>query len=53
MRDSLDPVRLTLDRDRLTVVTYAQLGLFGYWIYGFGPVVPLLLKRACPDSVRW
>jgi fucose permease len=35
-------VRLQLQRDRLTLVTYAQLGIFGYWIYGFGPVVPLL-----------
>jgi fucose permease len=39
---TLGPVRLTLVRDRLTYVTYAQLGLFGFWIYGFGPVVPLL-----------
>jgi len=35
-------VRLSLTRDRLTLVTYAQLGIFGYFIYGFGPVVPLL-----------
>jgi fucose permease len=35
-------VRLELQRDRLTLVTYAQLGIFGYFIYGFGPVVPLL-----------
>lgn len=35
-------MRLELQRDRLTLVTYAQLGIFGYWIYGFGPVVPLL-----------
>jgi fucose permease len=35
-------VRLTLVRDRVTLVTYAQLGVFGYFIYGFGPVVPLL-----------
>ncbi len=35
-------MRLQLRRDRLTLVTYAQLGIFGYWIYGFGPVVPLL-----------
>lgn len=35
-------MRLTLERDRLTLVTYAQLGIFGYFIYGFGPVVPLL-----------
>jgi MFS family permease len=35
-------VRLTLVRDRLTLITYAQLGVFGYFLYGFGPVVPLL-----------
>jgi fucose permease len=35
-------VRLSLTRDRLTLVTYAQLGIFGYFLYGFGPVVPLL-----------
>jgi cyanate permease len=35
-------VRLSLTRDRLTLVTYAQLGIFGYFVYGFGPVVPLL-----------
>lgn len=31
-----------LDRDRLTWLTYAQLGLFGYFLYGFGPSVALL-----------
>lgn len=31
-----------LVRDRLTWFVYAQLGVFGYFIYGFGPVVPLL-----------
>jgi fucose permease len=35
-------VRLTLVRDRLTWITYGQLAIFGYFIYGFGPVVPLL-----------
>jgi fucose permease len=35
-------VRLKLVRDPLTIVTYAQLGVFGYFLYGFGPVVPLL-----------
>jgi MFS family permease len=35
-------VRLTLVRDRLTWLTYGQLAIFGYFIYGFGPVVPLL-----------
>jgi predicted MFS family arabinose efflux permease len=29
-------------RDRLTWLTYAQLGTYGYFIYGFGPTVPLL-----------
>jgi MFS family permease len=31
-----------LDRDRLTRLTYAQLGTYGYFLYGFGPSVPLL-----------
>jgi MFS family permease len=31
-----------LARDRVTWLIYAQLGLFGYFLYGFGPVVPLL-----------
>jgi len=35
-------VRLRLVRDPLTLITYAQLGIFGYFLYGFGPVVPLL-----------
>ena len=35
-------MRLRLVRDHLTLVTYAQLGAFGYFLYGFGPVVPLL-----------
>ncbi len=29
-------------RDRLTWVVYASLGVYGYFIYGFGPTVPLL-----------
>jgi MFS family permease len=29
-------------RDRRTWISYAQLAIFGYFIYGFGPVVPLL-----------
>ena len=33
---------LTLTRDRLTWIIYGQLAIFGYWLYGFGPVVPLL-----------
>ena len=31
-----------LDRDRLTWLTYAQLGTYGYFLYGFGPSVSLL-----------
>jgi len=31
-----------LDRDRLTWLTYLQLGTYGYFIYGFGPTVSLL-----------
>jgi fucose permease len=31
-----------LVRDRLTWVTYAQLAAWCYFLYGFGPVVPLL-----------
>jgi MFS family permease len=31
-----------LDRDRLTWLVYGQLAAFGYFFYGFGPVVPLL-----------
>ncbi|MGC5018542.1 MFS transporter [Micromonospora sp. DT47] len=31
-----------LTRDRTTWLTYAQLGLWGFFLYGFGPVVPLL-----------
>ncbi|MEW2473808.1 MFS transporter [Micromonospora gifhornensis] len=29
-------------RDRITWLAYAQLGLWGFFLYGFGPVVPLL-----------
>lgn len=32
----------TLVRDRLTWLTYAQLGTYGFFLYGFGPSVPLL-----------
>jgi MFS family permease len=28
--------------DRITWLTYAQLGVWGFFLYGFGPVVPLL-----------
>jgi predicted MFS family arabinose efflux permease len=31
-----------LERDRLTWLTYLQFGTFGYFLYGFGPTVPLL-----------
>ena len=31
-----------LVRDRVSWLLYAQLGVFGYFLYGFGPVVPLL-----------
>jgi fucose permease len=29
-------------RDRITWLIYAQLGVWGYFLYGFGPIVPLL-----------
>ena len=29
-------------RDRITWLTYLLLGIWGYFLYGFGPVVPLL-----------
>ncbi|MEU8263489.1 MFS transporter [Micromonospora sp. NPDC048999] len=31
-----------LIHDKTTWLTYAQLGLWGFFLYGFGPVVPLL-----------
>ncbi|GAB2926521.1 MFS transporter [Micromonospora polyrhachis] len=31
-----------LIHDRITWLTYAQLGVWGFFLYGFGPVVPLL-----------
>jgi MFS family permease len=31
-----------LVRDRLTWLLYAQVSIWGYFLYGFGPVVPLL-----------
>jgi predicted MFS family arabinose efflux permease len=31
-----------LDRDRLTWLTYLQLGCYGYFLYGFGPTLSLL-----------
>lgn len=30
------------NRDRLTLLVYGQLGLWGYFLFGFGPVVPML-----------
>lgn len=35
-------MRRKLVRDPFTLLTYAQLGIFGYFLHGFGPVVPLL-----------
>jgi MFS family permease len=32
----------TLIRDRLTWLTYGHFAVYGYFFYGFGPVVPLL-----------
>jgi MFS family permease len=34
--------RPSLVRDRLTWLTYGQLAIYGYFVYAFGPVVPLL-----------
>ncbi|MGH8894974.1 MAG: MFS transporter, partial [Actinomycetes bacterium] len=31
-----------LERDRLTWVTYLQLGSYGYFLYGVGPSLSLL-----------
>ncbi|GAA0614385.1 hypothetical protein GCM10009547_15290 [Sporichthya brevicatena] len=31
-----------MQRDRLTLLVYGQLGLWGYFLFGFGPVVPML-----------
>lgn len=33
---------MTGHRDRLTLLVYCQLGLWGYFLFGFGPVVPIL-----------
>lgn len=33
---------MRLDRDGLTRLTYAQLGCYGYFLYGFGPTLSLL-----------
>ena len=34
-----------LRRDRLTWLVYLQLGVYGYFLYGFGPTVPLLREE--------
>ena len=34
-----------MTRDRFTWLAYGQLSAFGYFFYGFGPVVPLLLQE--------
>jgi predicted MFS family arabinose efflux permease len=34
-----------LVRDRVSWLLYAMLGVFGYFLYGFGPVVPLLRQQ--------
>jgi predicted MFS family arabinose efflux permease len=34
--------RPSLRRDRLTFLIYADLGVYGYFLYGMGPAVPLL-----------
>lgn len=33
---------MRLERDRLTWLTYLQLGAYGYFLYGFGPALSLL-----------
>ena len=33
---------MQLTRDRLTWLVYLQLGCYGYFLYGFGPAIPLL-----------
>ena len=38
--------------DHATLVTYAQLGIYGWFLYGFGPSVPLLRdERGLSSSV--
>lgn len=34
--------RPTVLRDRSTWLTYVQVGLFGYFLYAFGPTIALL-----------
>jgi predicted MFS family arabinose efflux permease len=41
-RVTVGEVRLTLVRDRLTWITYGHLAIFAYFLYGFGPAVPLI-----------
>ncbi len=36
------PVRHAVLRDRSTWITYVQVGLFGYFLYSFGPSIALL-----------
>jgi hypothetical protein len=31
-----------LERDRRTWLTYGQLGVYGWFLYGFGPALTLL-----------
>jgi predicted MFS family arabinose efflux permease len=38
-------VLTTLVRDRFTWLAYGHLSVFAYFFYGFGPVVPLLLRE--------
>ena len=33
---------MRLERDRLTWLTYLQLGTYGYFLYGFGPSLSVL-----------
>ena len=37
--DAGTPIRLV--RDRLTWLLYLSLGVYGYWLYGFNPSIPL------------
>ena len=34
-----------LDRDKMTWLVYLQIGVYGFFIYGFGPTVPLLREE--------
>jgi predicted MFS family arabinose efflux permease len=35
------PAPIHLERDRLTWLLYLCLGVYGYWLYGFNPSIPL------------